>query len=32
MPIPATLKAIQQAFEAAGVRFTENGVELPKKE
>ena len=31
VPIPATLKAIQQAFEAAGVRFTENGLELPKK-
>ena len=29
-PIPATLKAIRQAFEAAGVRFSENGVELPK--
>jgi transcriptional regulator with XRE-family HTH domain len=31
-PIPATLRAIRLAFEAAGVRFTENGVELPKKE
>ena len=31
VPIPATLKAIRQAFEAAGVRFTENGLELPKK-
>lgn len=29
VPIPATLRAIQQAFEAAGVRFTENGLELP---
>jgi transcriptional regulator with XRE-family HTH domain len=29
-PIQATLKAIQQAFQAAGVRFTERGVELPE--
>ena len=27
-PIPATLRAITQAFEAAGVRFTEGGVEM----
>jgi transcriptional regulator with XRE-family HTH domain len=32
-PIPATLMALRQAFEAAGVRFTETGgVEPPKKE
>jgi transcriptional regulator with XRE-family HTH domain len=29
-PIPANLKALRQAFEAAGVRFTESGgVEPP---
>lgn len=28
VPVPATLMAIQQALEAAGVRFTERGVEL----
>ncbi len=27
-PIPATLRSITQAFEAAGVRFTERGVEM----
>ncbi|MBI1207458.1 MAG: helix-turn-helix domain-containing protein [Azospirillum sp.] len=27
-PIPANLSAIQRALEAAGVRFTERGVEL----
>ena len=32
VPIPATLKALRQAFEAAGVRFTERGVEPPEKE
>jgi transcriptional regulator with XRE-family HTH domain len=31
-PIPANLKALRQAFEAAGVTFTERGgVEPPKK-
>jgi transcriptional regulator with XRE-family HTH domain len=31
-PIPATLMALRQAFEAAGVRFTETGgVEPPGK-
>ena len=31
-PIPANLKALRQAFEAAGVRFTETGgVEPPGK-
>ena len=29
-PIPANLKALRQAFEAAGVRFTETGVEPPE--
>jgi transcriptional regulator with XRE-family HTH domain len=29
VPRRATLAAIQRAFEAAGVRFTEHGVELP---
>lgn len=29
-PIPANLKALRQAFEAAGVRFTERGVEPPE--
>ena len=28
-PIPANLKALRQAFEDAGVRFTETGVEPP---
>ena len=27
-PVPATLAAIKRAFETAGVRFTERGVEL----
>lgn len=31
-PIPATLSAIQRALEAAGVQFTERGVELVKTE
>lgn len=31
-PIPATLKALRQAFEAAGTRFTERGVEPPSQE
>jgi transcriptional regulator with XRE-family HTH domain len=31
-PIPANLKALRQAFEDAGVRFTEAGVEPPKKD
>ena len=32
-PNPVTLKAIKQAFEEAGVRFTQGGgVEPPKKE
>ena len=31
-PIPANVKALRQAFEAAGVTFTEGGgVEPPKK-
>lgn len=30
-PNPVTLKAIKQAFEAAGVRFTERGVEPPQE-
>ena len=29
--IPATLTVIRQAFEAAGVRFTERGVEPPQE-
>ena len=29
-PIPANLKALRQAFEDAGVRFTETGVEPPR--
>ena len=29
-PIPATLMALRHAFEAAGVRFTETGVEPPE--
>ena len=29
VPRRATLAAIQRAFEAAGVRFTDHGVELP---
>lgn len=29
-PIPANLKALRRAFEAAGVRFTETGVEPPE--
>ena len=29
-PIPANLKALRQAFEDAGVRFTETGVEPPE--
>lgn len=29
-PVPSTLSAIQRALEAAGVRFTPNGVELEK--
>jgi transcriptional regulator with XRE-family HTH domain len=32
IPMPATLKVIRQAFEEAGVRFTDQGgVEPPKK-
>jgi transcriptional regulator with XRE-family HTH domain len=31
-PIPANLKALRQAFEDAGVRFTETGVEPPEKD
>ncbi len=30
-PIPANLKVLREAFEVAGVRFTESGVEPPKK-
>lgn len=30
-PIHANLKALRQAFEEAGVRFTETGVEPPEK-
>ena len=29
-PNPATLKVVRLAFEAAGVRFTERGVEPPE--
>lgn len=29
-PTPATQKVIRQAFEAAGVRFTDRGVEPPE--
>ncbi len=32
-PIPANARSLRQAFEAAGIRFTEGGgVEPPKKE
>jgi ribosome-binding protein aMBF1 (putative translation factor) len=31
-PNPVTLRAMKRAFEAAGVRFTERGVEPPEAE
>lgn len=30
-PVPATLVALQRALEAAGVQFTDRGVELQEK-
>jgi hypothetical protein len=32
VPIPATLKALRLAFEEAGIRFTETGVEPPRRD